>query len=76
MSLWHGLISLDFYQDFEKHHCFLPELTISKQGGERDNDKCLNIEWGKFMQLMEGINVYDVYRRCYRQEREKRVVEI
>lgn len=71
MAYWHGLYDLDTYNDIYKNGC-PKEFEYVAVDPTNLSDTCAEY-FVYFQSLVQGINVYNVYGKCYGVEEDSKI---
>ena len=67
IGFWHNVIDLDLEDRFVEGNCFQAEEGVDINTGKRDKKMCEAAEM-EFFSALAGLNIYDLYRHCYRED--------
>jgi carboxypeptidase C (cathepsin A) len=64
MGFWFGLVDYKLERQMWKGNCYPHELSTETEKTGTRQDQC-DAWQGEWLRKIEGVNIYDVYRRCY-----------
>jgi len=67
MGFWHNVIDKNLENKLVKNHCFPKELSVYQEPTKTPSPACPAL-FDEFETKLAGINIYDVYRKCWYDE--------